>query len=413
MEHRYCQRLSRLLSVTACMTACAWLPNAAARAEQAPVPCSEPVLTLEEAAELLRVEAGDLAALAGDGAAPGRRIGESWRFSCTALMGWLAGDTASASAVELDSMTGLSATPGALGPDSLATVIAAGMAGQTADGKEPVDAPDESIGEAPEAPTAEDVFLRTQRVLLAPGDMTFDFGVFYAERNGRLLTVVDDAIALATLEQGTVLSALQMRLGIARETELFAGASYSSQERNFYLGDDKLASSSESDLGSIRLGLRRTLLREGPGRPSMVASLDGFIPTGDMSYAAGFGLSFVKSIDPVALFASLSYRHTFDEEFDDITRLEPEQRLDAVFGYALALNDTLSINTSIAASFAAATEFPEFPGVELRQQDSYAVQFGLTSWLARGVYVEPVLSYQLDGPDDGFAVGLSVFHYPR
>lgn len=361
---------------------------------------------------MLRVEAGDLAALAGDGAAPARPVGESWRFSCMALMQWLAGDPAPASAVEFDSMTGLTATPGALGTDSMATVIAAGTAAQATDGKDPVDTEDETIGEAPEAPTAEDVFLRSQRVLLAPGDMTFDFGVFYAERSGQLLTVVDDAVALATLEQDTVLSALQMRLGIARETELFAGASYSSQERKFYLGDDKLASSSESDLGNIRLGLRKTLLREGPGRPSMVASLDSYIPTGDTSYAAGLGLSFVKSIDPVALFASFSYRHTFNEEFDDVSQLEPEQRLDAVFGYALALNDTLSINTSITASFAAATEFPEFPGVELRQQDSYAVQFGLTSWLARGLYIEPVLSYQLDGPDDGFAVGLSFFRYP-
>jgi len=404
MMHRPSLRILRWFSVAACSAACVALPNGTARADVVSGPCSRPVLTLDEAAGILRVDASDLATLAGSGDLPARRIGESWRFSCTALMGWLAGEPVAT--------RGAATAQAVLDPEAMATVIAAGTANQAPDNADPDDPADESIGEAPENPTAEDVFLRSQRVLLAPGDMTFDFGAFYSQRNGRVLTIADDTIALATLEQETVFSALQMRLGIARETELFAGASYASRESNFFLGDDKLASSSESDLGNIRLGLRRTLLREGPGRPSMVVSVDGYIPTGDTSYAAGLGLSFVKSIDPVALFASLSYRHTFNEEFDDITQLEPEQRLDAVFGYALALNDTLSLNTSITASFAAATEFPEFPGVELRQQDSYAVQFGLTSWLARGLYIEPVLSYQLDGPDDGFALGITLFRFP-
>ena len=49
------------------------------------------VLTAEQAAELLQVDAADLLALADAGEVPGRRIGEQWRFSRPALLAWLAG----------------------------------------------------------------------------------------------------------------------------------------------------------------------------------------------------------------------------------------------------------------------------------------------------------------------------------
>ncbi|HWV86266.1 MAG TPA: helix-turn-helix domain-containing protein [Capillimicrobium sp.] len=47
------------------------------------------VLTLEEAAELLRVTPEALAARAEAGEVPGRRIGDEWRFRREALLAWL------------------------------------------------------------------------------------------------------------------------------------------------------------------------------------------------------------------------------------------------------------------------------------------------------------------------------------
>jgi len=54
----------------------------------------EEVLTLEEAAALLRlpVEVLRVSALAGE--LPGRAFAEEWRFSRTALLAWLAGEEA-------------------------------------------------------------------------------------------------------------------------------------------------------------------------------------------------------------------------------------------------------------------------------------------------------------------------------
>jgi|SRR4051794_1630388 excisionase family DNA binding protein len=47
------------------------------------------VMTLDEAASLLRIEPDRLAQLAESGDVPGRRLGEDWRFTRTALLNWL------------------------------------------------------------------------------------------------------------------------------------------------------------------------------------------------------------------------------------------------------------------------------------------------------------------------------------
>ena len=50
------------------------------------------VLTLEEAAELLRVEPKEMRKLAANGEVPGRKVGTEWRFSRDALLNWLSGN---------------------------------------------------------------------------------------------------------------------------------------------------------------------------------------------------------------------------------------------------------------------------------------------------------------------------------
>jgi excisionase family DNA binding protein len=55
-----------------------------------PAPLPE-VLTPAQAAELLQVSEDEVVELAEAGKLPGRRIGDRWRFSRPALIGWLAG----------------------------------------------------------------------------------------------------------------------------------------------------------------------------------------------------------------------------------------------------------------------------------------------------------------------------------
>jgi hypothetical protein len=107
----------------------------------------------------------------------------------------------------------------------------------------------------------------------------------------------------------------------------------------------------------------------------------------------------------VVLFAASNYRHTFSRDFSDITRLEPENRFDVTLGYALALNDTLTISTSVSGVFADATSFDN---ATLLQQEGYSLQLGLTSYLAPGLYVEPSVSFGLSGPGNSVAFGVTL-----
>ena len=47
------------------------------------------VLTVDEAAELLRIDAKKLVKLATAGDVPGRKLGDEWRFSRSGLLNWL------------------------------------------------------------------------------------------------------------------------------------------------------------------------------------------------------------------------------------------------------------------------------------------------------------------------------------
>jgi excisionase family DNA binding protein len=50
---------------------------------------AEDVLTVDEAAELLRSDAATVIAMAEDGKLPGRKMGDDWRFARAALLKWL------------------------------------------------------------------------------------------------------------------------------------------------------------------------------------------------------------------------------------------------------------------------------------------------------------------------------------
>lgn len=388
-------------------------------AKAASPPLETDVLTLSEAAQLLRVGANELEELASKDQVPARRIGSSWRFNRDALMAWLNGDWHLIAAIEgpdanrqaslndvkpAPPMAGLALTPRELEPvRGAGTRVAQAQTGQT--GSPPSNNGEMPIGEAPEQPTAEDVFLRGQKILLARGESAVDIGQFYSRSDIPQLAVVGNGIGLVNLKQSAFTTLLLGRVGIFDETELFVSSTFRDQSSDLFSGSVKINGSDRSEFGDVRLGVRRTLLQEGPGLPNIIATIDGHIPTGDTSYAVGGGLALVKSIDPVALFAVANYRHTFSREFSDITRLEPESRFDVTLGYALALNDTLTISTSVSGVFSGETRFAT---ATLLRQDIYSLQLGLTSFLARGLYIEPTVSFGLSGPGNSVAFGVTL-----
>jgi hypothetical protein len=375
-----------------CVLAVATAP-AQAKAPVAPASAWPEVLTLDEAARFMRLEVDELEDLALRDAVPTRRVGDRWRFNREALLAWINGDWT------------LIAT--SIPPSALGRITGTGTAPIESETSAPRSdaAPEEPIGEAPEERTADEVFLRGQKVLLAPGEVTVDLGLFYAESDNQQLVPVNGGAGLARLEQDTFTTFLLGRVGLFEETELFVGTTYSSTDTSVDFGGEKLDGSSESGFGDVRLGVRRTVLHEGVGRPDVILTVDGRIPTEDGSYALGGGVALVKSFDPVVLFGSTNYLHRFSRDFNDVSRLQPEDRLDVTLGYAYALNDTLTLSTSVSGLFTFESEFDD---VTLRAQVQFSMQFGLTSWLGEGLYIEPSVSFGLNGPGDSFALGVTL-----
>lgn len=380
---------------------------------------SPDVLTLSEAAELLRIDVGELEQLALRNDVPARRIGSSFRFNREALLAWVNGDWGRIATIEppaaarreaLASVEQMPVTPRiSLTPQELGQTRGTGMvvaqATPAPGASTPPAGAEMPIGEAPTEQTAEDVFLRGQKVLLGRGEVAVDIGQFYSRGDNTQLAAVGDAVGLATIRQTAFTTLFSARVGIFNETEAFVSSIFRSLNSDVLIGNDKIAEDHLSEFGDIRLGLRQTLLTEGPGRPNVIATIFGHVPTGHTSYAAGLGVSLVKSFDPVVLFATASYRHTFSRDFADVTRLEPKERFDVTLGYALALNDTLTISTSVSGLFAGETTFTN---ATLLRQDIYSLQLGLTSWLARGLYIEPTVSFGLSGPGNSVAFGVTL-----
>jgi len=344
------------------------------------------VMTIDEAAAFLRIPATELERLATRGEAPGRLVVGEWRFNRDALLAWINGDW---------KRIRFLAAPGAqTNPGTAENQVAA------ASEDDPV-----AIGEAPEKRTAEEVFLRSQKVLLAPGEVTADLGIFFSRSDNLFLVADGGSVALATFERRAFTSTLQARVGIFDETEAFVGANYFRETSHTFVGAQTISRSARGRLGDVRLGVRRTLLKEGPGRPNLIATLFAAIPTDRASYAIGGGFTLVKSLDPVVLYADASYLRTFNQDFTEVTRLMPTDRLTLNLGYALALNDSLSISASVSGAFSGRTRFAIG---DLRRQDAYSLSFGLTSWLTKGLYLEPTVGIGLNGPAHNFTFGFTV-----
>lgn len=375
-------------------------PGMAQAHEQAsPPPCERPVLTLAEAAELLRIDAAEIARLAERNELPARRIASSWRFSCDALMAWLRGDWKPSDGAAADPIPDLSEVKakGTAGAQSATTPSPGTVT--------PAAAQDKPVGEAPSERPAEDIFLRDQRILLGRGQVVVDVGEFYSRSDNNVLTSVDGGVGLATVEQQTFSTLLLGRVGIFRETELSFSTTFNKQNIHQFVGSTNLASSGRREFGGMNVGLRRTLLREEAGRPDIIASLDAHIPTRDTQSAVGGGLTFVKSVDPVVLFANLNYSHAFRRNASNGTLLSPGNRFDVSMGYGLGLNDTLALSMAVSGVFNATTAVND---ARWRQPHSFSGRFGLTSWLARGLYIEPSVSFGFTGPGKSFAVGVTM-----
>jgi hypothetical protein len=143
----------------------------------------------------------------------------------------------------------------------------------------------------------------------------------------------------------------------------------------------------DNDIGDVSLGVSYRLFAETPAHPDIVWSTNVIVPTGRAPYGIDFledprntnlsypkklptgnglwgvqtGFSFLKTVDPAILFASFSWRHYFQDHFNDLNSdpktapapgdVELGDQYQFGVGMAFALNERSSFSTSFTQRF--------------------------------------------------------------
>lgn len=254
-----------------------------------------------------------------------------------------------------------------------------------------------TVGEPPAAPTAEEIALRDQRVLLKRGTVTVDFGVSYSRSEQTLFPVVREEQrtvgANGTLRYG-LLDDLQLTLrlpAVWRRSATFTDATITGTTSPRKAHDDYV--------GDVSVSLLGVAWREATGRPNLIWSLDSVVPSGPGDQGVGGGLVLSKSYDPVVLFAGLSYLHGLSIDAADSRRSLAQHNVGLSLGYTYALNDVLAHNIVFVGTYRNSRS-PD--GVSIPPpRERYQLQFGVTWMLARGLFIEPAVALRVgsDRPD--------------
>jgi len=380
------------------------------------------VLTAQEVAELLRVDATDVLKMAQTQAIPARQFGQQWRFNRTAVLAWLAGKDPVGAVILAENSTEKSnhlsinlldkqiKTDEAplMAQAELQETMGRGVVGENSEKK---NAPPPTIGEKSKTKTAEEVFLRDQAVLLKPRQMTFELGLLYA-RNDRhdLLpfqnTEFDTSVVQSQLTSETFTSSYSVRYGLFDNIQVFSNIPLSDQTQNLTVGSQDLSQQSSTRWGAVTSGLRYAAWGEGSGYPGAIFSIDGNFPTDNRPYGMGASVALTKSYDPAVLFFSFGYRHFFNGQDYLVNRQSADEQFNGSAGIAYALNDTLTLSTSLSGVFLPKTQLQE--GFILPAIQQYSLQLGLTSYLAKGLYVEPFVNFGLNGINSDMTLGINL-----
>jgi excisionase family DNA binding protein len=359
-------------------------PGLAAGAEALPE-----VLDVGAAAALLRVEPALVRSMAEAQAIPARRVGDDWRFARDALLEWLKGAR----------FAGMAIVPPGRSETAGMAPAASAPRPEPAAGAAPA-----TLGERPAAPTAGEMALRDQRVLLARGAASMDLGFSYARSEQTLYPIL-------RVEQNAASASATLRYGLRDELQLTARLP-GTYHRSAGFVDASVAGAvapinkSESYLGDATVSLLGVAVREATGRPNAIWSVDAVLPSGPGDRGIGGGMVLSKSYDPAVLFAGASYLYGVSTDPAASRRSLARHNVGLNLGYTYAVNDTLALNTVLTGTYRTTRSADGFAPPPARER--YQLQFGMTWMLAPGLFLEPAIGVRLGGDSPDFLFSLNL-----
>jgi hypothetical protein len=261
---------------------------------------------------------------------------------------------------------------------------------------------------------------RAGALLLPTGVLEIEPSLTYARREDAAPSFITSSGVLFAAETqrnvNSLTTDLALRLGLPWDSQLEMGLPYRWRqvESVTSVGFAPTDSSSRSGtgLGDVRVGLAKTLLREGLWRPDLVGRIVWDTDTGErddngVSLGSGFhelrgSLTAIKRQDPLVFVGGLSYQHAFESN-----QVRPGSTLSANFGSFIALSPETSLSLQLSAAYQQETELFGSK-IDGSDQTIGALVVGGSTLLARGTLLNLAVGVGLTNDADDFSITLSL-----
>jgi hypothetical protein len=260
-------------------------------------------------------------------------------------------------------------------------------------------------------------FLRSETILLEPGEWQLDYGIEYLWQDAvRLALLPGPAIALERVRERLFVVPLAARYGWSPYLQLFLNAPVGVDviERANPIGD---RSTTVAGMGDISFGCNYLLQEHDRCRPDILVNVLCTAPTGsdpfgdfdEPSLGNGFWavapfVTVIKAVDPLVVFGTVGYRHQFEAEH--VGRdIQPGEEVFGQFGTGFAVNDRITLSTILQYNYETRFQVDDrtIPGTSTEE---IAIRMALTAFVSRREIVEPFVRFGLtpDAEDADFGV---------
>jgi hypothetical protein len=268
----------------------------------------------------------------------------------------------------------------------------------TESGKKPT-----TIGEKGEK-RVEETFVRAEKVSLPKGKLDTELNVSYFDNSH---------LGFLGLRDRALVFPFTVRYGITNKLLGLVTVPVGISWREIP-GQTQTRIHQTAGLRDIFFGLQYQVLTEGVVRPDVALFLlagsdtgkGGFLlsstqsPLGTGFWQINPGVSFVKTVDPVVLFGSLSYTHFFEKN-----GFQPGEAINPVLGTGFAINDEIAISFKLAGSLITR---PRFHGDDFGSVlTPFSFYFTVDKYITNNSYLEPSVGIGLTNDAPDFSFGLT------
>lgn len=239
---------------------------------------------------------------------------------------------------------------------------------------------DTTFGPEPEEParqrTQVQTFLRSESVLLRPGEWQFDYGLVYSYSHATNVVAVTDGggniigVANGRFRRRVLYSPFELRYGVADRVQAFVNLPVGWANSEFsFTGFDQF--DDRFGIGDTSFGFSYLLKKSECGgccccSPDVVVTFAATAPTSDVDmalvvgppdaslgqgyWALGANILFTQRCDPLLFFWGAGYRHLFERSFDGV-RSQPGEQISYYFGAAFSVNECVTLTTSFLGMY--------------------------------------------------------------